>query len=299
MALRASNDETIETEPDWVSFFVDVMKFSPKSSSKYAKYLCKEGFTGEILEQSIEEPNLKDCIGMLLGEFLKLKNYIKSSISSSQLNTSSHGRNLSKLPRPSMKMDSTQMDYDQFVFEWHKYKVHYQLCGDQASTDLFFCCSDELRQHIRTKQNCMTSTNNWTEKELLELIKDIATSKISPIVHIQEFMKMKQHADEKCEKYLRRLQIKASCCGFTCTSCNAFEKRVKEKFILGLKNSVIQTQVLKTESITPGTCLSKILTEALTLEQSITDQTAIAQNTSAVLQQKAQTQIKVLIKYKP
>jgi hypothetical protein len=140
MALRTSNGQSIVTEPDWVSFFVDVMKFNPKSSATYAKYLCKEGFTGEILEQNIDEPNLKDYIGMLMGEFLKLKNYIKSSIHSLQPSTSrgSHGRNLSKLPRPSIKMDSTQMDYEQFVFEWEKYKIHYQLCGEQASTDLFF-----------------------------------------------------------------------------------------------------------------------------------------------------------------
>ena len=48
---------------------------------------------------------------------------------------------------------------------------------------------------------------------------------------------------------------------------------------MGLQSHVIQTQLLRTESISPGTPLNKILDEALTLEQSITDQAAIANET--------------------
>ena len=183
---------------------------------------------------------------------------------------------------PEIKMDSSQLEFDQFVFEWQRYKMHYRFQDDQASTNLFFCCSTDLRQHIRTKQSCLGPMDNWKETELLRLIQEIATSKISPIVHIQEFMQMKQNPSEKCRDYLRRLQIKASCCDFKCSSCNAsnVDRRVKEKFIIGLKDNTIQTHVIKTESIQPGTALDKILTDVITLEQSMSDQSAInADNT--------------------
>ena len=55
--------------------------------------------------------------------------------------------------------------------------------------------------------------------------------------------------------------------------------RVKEKFVIGLRNHVIQTHLIKTESIHPGTPLNQILTEAVTLEQSMQDQAAIASET--------------------
>ena len=291
MALRTDNGEPIATEPEWLSFFINKMKFPPKSSADYAKFLVKEGFTGDILEGCIEDADMKENMGMLLGEYKKLKSFIKLSLQppsfvsplSQHSTTPRVERPISNIPRPTIKMDSTQLEFDQFVFEWSKYKTHFKLHDNQASTNLFFCCSDDIRQHIRTKQSCLGSTDSWEEHELLQLIKDIATSKTSPIVHVQEFLNMKQNNGEKCQQYLRRLQVKASCCDFTCSNCNSssIEKRVKEKFILGLKNQVIQTHVIKTESISPGTPLDRILTEAITLEQSIKDQAAISQETSA------------------
>ena len=278
MALRNQENEPISTKDEWIEFFQTKMKFSLKSCTKYAEYLVREEFTGDVLEDCIEDPDMKSNLDMLMGEYKKLKSYITSFSSNTpqHLRTASHGP-VSKIPRPEIKMDSSQLEFDQFVFEWQKYKIHYRLQSDQASTNLFFCCSNDLRTHIRTKQSCLGSVDNWKEDELLKLIKEIATSKVSSIVHVQEFMKMNQNPNERCQDYLRRLQVKASCCEFKCSSCSAsnVSDRVKERFIIGLKNNTIQTHVIKTESIQPGTSLDKILTEAITLEQSMSDQSAI------------------------
>ena len=96
---------------------------------------------------------------------------------------------------------------------------------------------------------------------------------------------MNQTPHEKCKDFLRRLQIKAASCNFICDSCKSStkEKRIKEKFILGINNKTIQTHILKTESIKPGTPLNQIVTEAITLEQSILDQASISNDlTSSV-----------------
>ena len=285
MALLNDREEPIETEQDWSSFFQEKLRFSKKSASKYAKYLSKECFTGDILPQCIHDADMRSNMEMTMGEYKKLLIYIKPLQSHNNQPSTSNNRSsgpVSKIPRPSIKMDSSQLEFEQFVFEWNKYKVHYGLPEDQSTTNLFFCCSDDIRQVVRTRQSSCGGTVEWVEHELLQLIKEIATSKVSPIVHIQEFLSMKQNADEKCRDYLRRLQIKASCCDFSCTSCKAsnIDKRVKEKFILGLKNRLIQTHVLKSESITPGTPLEKILSEAIMLEQSMQDQAAISNDIS-------------------
>ena len=289
MALRTEDGEPISSQSEWLEFFISKMKFPPKSSADYAKYLFDEGFTGEILEECIQDPDMRDNIGMRMGEYKKLAGHIRqfhqTTTPSNHTPSTSHTphERISNIPRPMIKMDSTQLEYDQFAFEWNRYKLHYRLSADQIATNLFFCCSEDVRQHIRTRQDCLGSTDNWAEHELLELIKDIATSKVSPIVHVQQFLNIKQNTNEKCQDYLRRLQVKASCCNFSCTSCRAsnVNERVKEKFIIGLRNHVIQTHLIKTESINPGTPLDRILTEAVTLEQSMQDQAAISKEPPA------------------
>ena len=272
MALRLENGEPITSTAEWLVFFEQTLKFPSESAAKYAKYLSKEGFTGDVLEDCITDPDMKENIGMLMGEYKKLTGFVRQfsqmSVASAPVPSTSHTtshEHISNIPRPSMKMNSTQLEYDQFVFEWRRYKMHYRLSANQAATNLFFCFSEDIRQHIRTRQDCLGSSDDWAEHELLELIKDIATSKISPIVHTQQFLSMKQNVDESCQDYLRRLQVKASCCNFSCVSCNAssVNERVKEKFVIGLRNHVIQAQVIKTESIHPGTPLARILTEAV------------------------------------
>ena len=247
--------------------------------------MAEEGFIGNVLQQCINDADMRTNIGMLMGEYKMLQHYIKSSLAESTAVTSSSHQSdgpISKIPRPMVKMNSTQMEFDQFLFEWDKYKLHYHLHGDQAATNLFFCCSENVRQHIRTKQSCLGNHSKWAEHELLDIIKDIVTSKVSPIVHIQEFMNMKQNDGERCQDFFRRLEVKASCCDFFCPTCNAsnLSNRVKEKFILGMRHHAIQTQLLKTESIHPNTPMCNILTEAITLEQSINDQAAISNEVS-------------------
>ena len=182
-------------------------------------------------------------------------------------------------------MESTQLQFEQFLFEWREYKKHYGLSRQQASTTLFFSCSEEIRTRIRTRQKILGLEDACDESDLLNLIKEITTSRMSPIVHIRAFLQMKQEESESCEDFKRRLELKASCCEFLCDTCQTsnIEKRVKEKFILGLKNKAIQTQVLKTESMRPGTPLNIILTEANTLEQTMLDQALISNDSPSTI----------------
>ena len=122
---------------------------------------------------------------------------------------------------------------------------------------------------------------SWKEDQLLEAIKNTVTTKLSPVVHIQKFYSLAQNEGENCQDYLQRLRARASSCGFLCPSCSEdiSEEHVKFKFVLGLKQKIIQTAVLKTEAVKPGTKLTDLLREALTIEQSIRDQEGVTNET--------------------
>ena len=76
---------------------------------------------------------------------------------------------------------------------------------------------------------------------------------------------------------MNKLETKATCCKFTCKHCNQpnSDERIKELFIIGLNDKLIQTAIIKTESITPGTSLKALLHEATALEQSMKEQSQI------------------------
>ena len=153
MALRNKDGEPLETEHDWLTFFQEVMKFPKKSSTQYAKYLFSERFTGDVLADCIDDDDMKSLLKMPTGHFKKLKYYIKpnntNNLAKNQVYTN---ESVAKIPCPTIHMDSTEAQFEQFIFEWTKFKTHYGLSGEQAVTTLFFSCNEEIRQHIRARQ---------------------------------------------------------------------------------------------------------------------------------------------------
>ena len=218
----------------------------------------------------LTEPGFLSQLNMSLGHQLELKARFCPPNNTPQVRPASN-----KVPTPTVRMDISQVEFDQFRFEWECYKGHYNI-GYNSATSLFFCCSEEVRLQLRISQS--SDILQWTENTMMEAIKEIVLSKVSPIVHVKQFMELKQEENEQVQKYLQRLQAKASCCNFLCRSCSCSnaEERVREKFILGLKDSVIQKSALKTESVSPNTPLAKLLAEAVLLEQSTKDQQSIA-----------------------
>ena len=275
MALRASNFTAISTQKEWVKFFLDELSLSPDIAEGYAEELTSQNITGSNIIVGLAEPGFLNQFNMSVGHQLELKTRFRSVESTPTTHTPKN-----KVPTPVVRMDISQVEFDQFRFEWDRYKEHYNITTN-AATSLFFCCSEEVRTQIRIVQ--CTEHLSWTEETLMDAIKQTVLSKVSSIVHIKQFMELKQEGNESVQKFLQKLQAKASCCKFSCRSCNksTSEERVREKFILGLKDNTIQRSALKTESITPNTPLSKLLAEALTLEQSTKDQQSIS-TTSAV-----------------
>ena len=272
MALR-TNLSSIRTSLDWERFFQEELQLSPEIAKGYGDELASQDITGINISVGLAEPGFLNQFNMTVGHQLELKTKFQTSVKTEFMGSSAPPSN--KVPIPTVRMNISQVEFDQFKFEWEKYKEHYNIFQNTA-TSLFFCCSDDVRQQIRIIQAAQNLT--WSENSLMDAIKSTVLSKTSPIIHIKHFLGIKQQIDESVQNFLQRLQTKASCCEFSCHVCHSsnVEARVKEKFILGLKNSSIQRAVLKTESVTPGTPLSRLLTEAMTIEQSIREQETLS-----------------------
>ena len=274
MALRTGFLD-IHTSSDWKEFFQEELNLSPDTAENYGDELASQNITGNNIIIGLAEPGFLNQFNMTIGHQLELKTKfsVNANTKGEFSNNCPSPRN--KIPTPVVNLNISRLEFDQFIFEWQKYKEHYNIRHNVA-TSLFFCCSEDVRQQIRIHQ---TSQNlEWTEQTLLEAIKDTVLSKTSSIVHVKQFLEIKQGQNESVQAFLQRLQAKASCCTFLCSSCNTniTEDRVKEKFILGLSDTLTQRSVLRTESIKPGTALSDLLTEALTLEQSAREQESLA-----------------------
>ena len=270
MALQ----DSIETVAEWEEFFVKKLKLSTSTAQAYATSLFNEGYCEETVRRVLENtppdqpsPTLSK-LGIKAGHCLKMAVHMLPNQSSS-----SDHRSKIKIPRPTLTLDVNQVDFDQFCFEWRTYRTHYNIRSNEIASHLFYCGDEEVRKRIRLEKPSFTSSSEHTETELINILKGIVLSKVSKIVHIKQFYGLQQNTNESCNNYLIRLQTKASCCGFDCEPCA--KERLKEQFIIGLAHKTIQTALLKTESIKPGTSLDVLLREALTLEQSLNDQISL------------------------
>jgi hypothetical protein len=276
MALRTDAD--IKSQRDWKKFFSTELELDNEIAKKYADVLYDEGYCRETIchlfnhsTPGVPPPSLLE-LGIKAGHCLKMALHFTPDHNAG--NSTSRSTSKIKVPRPVLTLDVNQVDFDQFCFEWKTYRMHYNITGSDISSQLFYCGNEDVRRRIRIEEPEFITPKKYSEPELLNILKDIVLSKISRIVHIKQFHDLCQKSNEPCTDFLSRLQTKASCCGFACTSCGKSSaiERIKEQFIVGLDNEIVHRAIIKTESVEPGTSLQQLLAEAVTLEQSMKDQ---------------------------
>ena len=270
MALRAGLFN-IRTAKDWKKFFHEELNLTSDTATSYGDELASQDITGSNIVIGLSQPGFLSQFNMTIGHQLELHTKFLGNTSIKSESKDNLARPSNKVPMPIVNLNITQLEYDQFQFEWQKYKEHYNIRHNIA-TSLFFCCSEDVRQQIRIQQ---TAHNlEWTEQALLNAIKDTVLSKTSSIIHVKQFLEIKQESNESVQTFLQRLQTEASCCTFHCSSCSNsnVEDRVKESFILRLRDTLKQRSILRTESVKPGTVLFDLLTETLTREKSTREQ---------------------------
>ena len=74
----------------------------------------------------------------------------------------------------------------------------------QSHQTAFFCCSDEL-QHSLSRSTGGAHFNK-SEKQLLEIMKQLAVQYQNPAVHVQKFLDLVQQQDEGVHHFAKRLR---------------------------------------------------------------------------------------------
>ena len=153
-----------------------------------------------------------------------------------------------KPDRPEIDGESSDSDWNLFLFEWERYKRATRLDGnDQAKDELLNCCKPSPRS--RLFQMAGNSLSTLTEQALLERIKDAAVLSVHKVVHRAEFSKLAQEEGESVAHFVARLKSKATLCDFTVEATQAGsisyqEDMVEGQMITGLYNNEHRVRLL-------------------------------------------------------
>ena len=202
MALLSKDFTQITSIEDWESFFIEELKLSTDDAQQYAEEFHSLKLTGSNIGIGLTKPDFLNHVNIPFGHLLELEARFTNKV---KVETTTQRPPVDKVPRPTIGMNTSQLGFDQFKFEWYKYKQHYQLTSQESSTSLFFCCTDEVRNQIRVLQSPSSST--WTEGQLMDSIKDIVMSKTSPIVHTKQYLELKQESIKKMEKIMISIYV--------------------------------------------------------------------------------------------
>lgn len=238
----------LRTKTEWSDWIKD--SGLSAEAEQYGAALAAEAITEEDLPY-FDHDLLKSCAIDKYGHRTKI---IRKALGTSRkevISVINPGNKEIAIPRPSVSKGVTQLEFEQFLYEWKQFKDHYNFSSaEELERQLIFCCAKEVRAKIREGRDLSAV---YSEDELLNVIKDIVLTKVSRMTNIKKFLLAKQEISESCEDYFSRLQTMATCCEFKCKNCNrsTAPERVREKFVLGLKDRNLQTTILRTETHKP------------------------------------------------
>jgi hypothetical protein len=78
-----------------------------------------------------------------------------------------------RLDRPEIGEEAFEEDWRRFDAAWTRYKTSCQLSGDEASIQLYYCCTSDLQKILHG----MGVDSDCPEEELLTKIKEVVVRK--------------------------------------------------------------------------------------------------------------------------
>ena len=155
------------------------IKLPSKDACECAEIIFSKNLNGEDVLDLIFTMEVSDdnVFGLSMGHLIKTKRWLKNGqLSNSDINfspsTSTNTITVPKVPRPSVYMDISQIEFDQFIFEWGVYKSHYNISESNVASHLLYSCDAKVRQRLRIDQPDFVQ-HSYTESELLGIICNI------------------------------------------------------------------------------------------------------------------------------
>ena len=161
---------------------------------------------------------------------------------------------VSKAPtvdRPSLGLDISEEDWDDFENLWKQFKKVTKLKPDEEATHLFQCCSSDLKQQLLKSESGVLEKN---EADLRKAMKGLAVIPVAISVRRTELLSMGQDKGEVIKSFFAKVRGKALTCRFKikCPVCVApnvtvvdyTEEVVKDVLIHGIYDADIKQEIL-------------------------------------------------------
>ena len=176
-----------------------------------------------------------------------------------------------KLPRPTLDVEITEVEWTFFMSEWTRYKRSTGLTGQFVTDQLWACASDSLRRSCHQSG----ATETTTEEQLLELMKKLSIKAQNRLVNIVQFLSMTQGTEEPVTQYISRLKGQSKVCDFSITCSKAgcdtavsyADKMVGHQLVRGLSDISTQERVLALAATEENLTLKK-MTEYVEAQES-------------------------------
>ena len=261
MALRTGLTN-ITTSNEWEKFFLEELKCSPDKAQAYSHDFVSQDITSSNIVYGLADPTFLNQFNLSIGHQLEIRSIFTPK--PVKLEPATNSRAPSNKPHirhqpPQLKPSMTPSSFRGFVSHWTTYKGLVGLppgCHDASAHIFSLACADhpQIRQTIADHNPEHLALS---EKEYLEMIRNLLTARASTETYRNKFFSMTQNPGETCQQWLQRLQEVTPDCEF-CIPCNrndardvfhTFEKNLlRSKFILGMYSTNIKQDLLAKSS---------------------------------------------------
>ena len=158
---------------------------------------------------------------------------------------------LPPIPRPDIKQDVSEEDWNSFVAEWANFKRCTGIAADQVNDQLYQCCEKSLARLLLREDPNIVSQG---EPKLLAAMKQLAVIKIATSLRRTNLLALKQSHGETFREFYANVKAAAATCDFRVTcrhECCANKcaidytsSVVKDVLIAGIADADIRKDVL-------------------------------------------------------
>ena len=192
----------------------------------------------------------------LISDDLHLHARVCSAMQRTEAASSRPGPRPQRLDRPEIGEEASEEDWRRFMAAWTRYKTSCQLSGEEASIQLYYCCTIDLQKIL----DGVGVESSCPEGELMDKIKEVAVRKRNVLLSTVQFLSM-QAEGESVKKFASRLNRKAMECEFILPKgeTDYSKKMVQFQLISGLGDSDTQEQVLAEYAVRPKMTLEETI----------------------------------------
>ena len=178
---------------------------------------------------------------------------------------------------PSVTPEMTPPQFRKFRTDWTVYRTITCIPSADQTAHLYSACDSVVQNSVINERPDFIQLR---ESEALDFLETIVTTRSNPAIHRMKFNSLKQGEHELIQDFMVRLRSASTDCIFECPNCqfNLSESHLRDQFIRGLCNTVLQADILTKASQLPS--LTDVVNYALSVESALRDQAVLEHSTT-------------------